>query len=227
MKAIKIIVGLICFTLTINAFKNGIPIYNKLALYGEFIPILIIFIIGIFLLKSALKPEIKRNVKLLSEDNLLSKDNVHLSNIEQIEGKLKMLKEAYDDGIINEIEFEEKKVRFLTLKESISSKNERVSQFNLKKEKLTNLFENKIITKEEYNNKIIVLKEKYEIDDFNIENINVNSKLYYISGGNQYGPVTIDRIAYLIENNKISKNCFIRFENESSYNKRANDIIKC
>ncbi|MBA6151197.1 SHOCT domain-containing protein [Gelidibacter maritimus] len=221
MKIIKIIVGLFCFVLTINTFKNGIPVYNNLALYAEFIPILIVFIIGIFLFKSALKPGVKTNVTLLSEDE------VHLPNIEQIELKLKMLKEAYNDGFINEIEFEEKKVKFLTSKKSILSKNERASQFNLKKEKLTNLFENKIITKEEFNNKLIALKGKYQIDNFNIERIDVNSKLYYISGGNQYGPVSIGRIAYLIENNEVNKNCFVRFENESSFNKRANEIIKC
>lgn len=221
MKILKIIIGVFCFLLTYNSFKNGIPSYSNLAHYAEFIPILIVFIIGILLFKSAFKPEENKNV------TLVSKKNENSYNIGEIEKKLKILNEAYNDGIINESEFEEKKANFLLLKNSALSKNEHTSQFRLNKEKLTKLFENEIISKDEFNEKIIQLKEKYEVDEFNFESINDKSKVYYISQGDEHGPVTIGRIAYLLENKKINQNCFIRFENENSYNRRVYEIIKC
>ena len=221
MKTLKIIIGIFCFLLTLNAFKNGIPAYTKLVYYAEFIPILIVFIIGILLFKSALKPEVKKNV------TLVTKNNGYSDNIEKVEEKISILKEAYEDGVINKKEFEEKQANLLTLKNSVLSKNKNNSQFKLKKEKLTKLFENEIISEEEFNEKINELKEKYEVDEHKSQRIDVNTKLYYISNGVEYGPVTVGRIAYLIENNDINQNCFIRFENESEYSKRANEIIEC
>lgn len=55
MKIFKIIIGIFCFALTVNAFKNGIPVYKNVAHYAEFIPVLIVFIIGVLLFKSAFK----------------------------------------------------------------------------------------------------------------------------------------------------------------------------
>lgn len=52
MKAFKIILGIFCFGLTINAFKNGLEPNESFAFY---IPIIIVFIIGILLFKSAFK----------------------------------------------------------------------------------------------------------------------------------------------------------------------------
>ncbi len=52
MKILKIIIGIFCFALTINAFKNGLEPGEGFAFY---IPIIIVFIIGILLFKSAFK----------------------------------------------------------------------------------------------------------------------------------------------------------------------------
>jgi hypothetical protein len=52
MKVFKIILGLFCFALTINAFKDGLEPNESFAYY---IPITIVFIIGILLFKSAFK----------------------------------------------------------------------------------------------------------------------------------------------------------------------------
>jgi hypothetical protein len=52
MKVLKILLGLFCFALTINAFKNGITPGENI---GYYIPITIVFIIGILLFKSAFK----------------------------------------------------------------------------------------------------------------------------------------------------------------------------
>lgn len=218
MKIVKIIIGFFCFALTLNAFKNGLEPNEGFAFY---IPIIIVFVIGVLLFNSAFKSNVKTNV------TLISKNIDDSANIETIEEKLKILKEAYDDGMINKVEFKDKNDKLLRSKVSILSKNELAAEYKMKLEKLTNLFKNDILYKEEYDRKISELKERYEFDQFEYENINANSKLYYISKGNEYGPVTIGRIAYLIENNVISQNCFIRLENENSYNKRANEIIKC
>lgn len=52
MKAFKIIIGIFCFGLTINAFKDGLEPGEGFAFY---LPITIVFIIGILLFKSAFK----------------------------------------------------------------------------------------------------------------------------------------------------------------------------
>jgi len=52
MKVFKIILGLFCFVLTINAFKDGLEPNRSFASY---IPITIVFIIGILLFKGAFK----------------------------------------------------------------------------------------------------------------------------------------------------------------------------
>jgi len=52
MKILKIIIGIFCFALTINAFKDGLEPNENFAFY---LPILIVFIIGILLFKSAFK----------------------------------------------------------------------------------------------------------------------------------------------------------------------------
>ena len=52
MKILKIIIGIFCFALTINAFKNGLEPGEGFAFY---LPILIVFIIGVLLFKSAFK----------------------------------------------------------------------------------------------------------------------------------------------------------------------------
>jgi hypothetical protein len=52
MKAFKIILGLFCFGLTINAFKNGLEPGEGFAYY---LPITIVFVIGILLFSSTFK----------------------------------------------------------------------------------------------------------------------------------------------------------------------------
>lgn len=52
MKTLKIILGLFCFGLTINAFKNGLEPGEGFAYY---LPITIVLIIGILLFSSAFK----------------------------------------------------------------------------------------------------------------------------------------------------------------------------
>lgn len=54
MKVLKIVLGIFCFALTINAFKNGLE-PGENAFY--YIPILVVFVIGILLFKNALKPK--------------------------------------------------------------------------------------------------------------------------------------------------------------------------
>lgn len=51
MKVIKILIGLFCFALTFNAFKDGI---NPAEGFFYYLPIIIVFIIGALLFKSAL-----------------------------------------------------------------------------------------------------------------------------------------------------------------------------
>jgi hypothetical protein len=52
MKALKIILGIFCFALTINAFKDGLEPGESFVYY---LPITLVFVIGILLFKSALK----------------------------------------------------------------------------------------------------------------------------------------------------------------------------
>ena len=221
MKSLKIIIGLLCIALTVNTFKNGIPIYTKLALYAEYIPILIVFIIGVLLLKSTFKPEEKKNV------NLVSNHNENFLTIEQIDNKINILENAYNDGLIEISEFEEKKEKFLLEKKSITSKIENYQKYKKKEEKLIELFNNDIISKEELEIKIDVLKQKYDIESVILTKMNADTKIFYISEGTEHGPVTIGRIAYLIEINELNPNCFIRLENENSYKKRINEILEC
>tara|TARA_Y100000815_G_C13091398_1_gene405795 strand:+ start:471 stop:644 length:174 start_codon:yes stop_codon:yes gene_type:complete len=56
MKVFKIIIGIFCFALTINAFKNGLEPGEGFAFY---IPITIVFIIGILLFRSVFKSKKK------------------------------------------------------------------------------------------------------------------------------------------------------------------------
>jgi hypothetical protein len=52
MKVLKIVLGIFCIALTINAFKNGLEPGENIFYY---IPITIVFIIGILLFKNASK----------------------------------------------------------------------------------------------------------------------------------------------------------------------------
>lgn len=54
MKVIKILIGLFCFALTLNAFKVGL---NPAEGFFYYLPIMIVFIIGILLFKSAFFPK--------------------------------------------------------------------------------------------------------------------------------------------------------------------------
>ena len=52
MKVLKIVLGIFCFALTINTFKNGLePNVN----FAYYIPITIVFVIGILLFKNAFR----------------------------------------------------------------------------------------------------------------------------------------------------------------------------
>lgn len=52
MKAFKIIIGIFCFALIINAFNNGI---NPNESFAYHLPLILLFIIGILLFRSAFK----------------------------------------------------------------------------------------------------------------------------------------------------------------------------
>ncbi|MGB3343102.1 MAG: hypothetical protein WBA61_04255 [Aequorivita sp.] len=58
MKLLKIIIGIFCIALTINAFKDGLKPNENFAFY---LPIIMVFIIGILLFQSAFKTRKKDN----------------------------------------------------------------------------------------------------------------------------------------------------------------------
>ena len=58
------------------------------------------------------------------------------------------------------------------------------------------------------------------------DDINLNTRFYYIERSKTYGPVTGKKLIHLVETNRLNKNCFVRQESENTFDKRATEIIK-
>ncbi|WP_300435914.1 hypothetical protein [Christiangramia sp.] len=58
------------------------------------------------------------------------------------------------------------------------------------------------------------------------EEINLDTKFYYIKRSKKHGPITAKRLIHLVETNQLSKNCFVREESNNTFDKRAIEIIE-
>ena len=67
---------------------------------------------------------------------------------------------------------------------------------------------------------------EYGINENSGEQIGLNTQLFYISKGKEFGPMNAKNIVSLLNTKKINPNCFIRIESENTYSKRAYEIAE-
>lgn len=149
----------------------------------------------------------------------------HSEGIKDIERKINLIKESFDDGILDKNEYDDKKNELLVDKKNIEKIQANERDYKLKKEKLITLFENNIISQTEYDSKIKYLKKIYNIKESGFDFNNLDTNFYYFSRGKEYGPTTAKFIIDLLKNNKIKPETYIRFENEKLYNRMAYELI--
>lgn len=144
----------------------------------------------------------------------------------EIDKKIDLLSESFSAGILDKTEFDEKKKKFIEDKQELIKQIENRNSHKENTEKLRKLLENGIITQSEYNKKVIGLDIKYGLNKNIQQQIELNTQLYYISKGKEFGPMEAKKIVSLLNTKKINPNCLVRIENESTYSKRAYEIAE-
>lgn len=196
-----------------------------------FVPILNISLIALYFIdgtkgenKYGQDPYGRVNEKKFKKNRELKKD--YLNFLKQIDESLELLEEGAKEGLLNNKEFLDRKDDLTIKKQEIIRKLENEESFNIKREKLKKLFESKIISKDEFDNKLKILNREFNVDDSNINSIDLNDKVFYVSYGKEYGPYTVKKIISMLNTGKINHNCFIRFEHESDFSKRAVQLLE-
>ncbi|WP_417443266.1 DUF805 domain-containing protein [Joostella sp.] len=143
-----------------------------------------------------------------------------------LEKKLKIVEDSYKEGLLTASEYTSKKDQINKEKQHYNNKLLKKEEYISKKGRLKDLYANGIISKDEYDKKNEVLEKDYRINNYTQAEINLNTIAYYASKGKEHGPHRIYEIIQLVQNKKINPNCFIRFEHEDTYTKRANELLE-
>lgn len=142
--------------------------------------------------------------------------------IKNVSKRLKLLEESLQEGLLNKEEFAIKKQLLQEEKEKILTKIQNDESRTKKIKKLKELLENNIISETEYNNKVNKLNSQNINDIFHI---NLNTKLFYVSKGKEFGPYPVKKIISLLKNKEINPNCYIRFQNNKEYSNKAFELL--
>jgi vacuolar-type H+-ATPase subunit I/STV1 len=121
-------------------------------------------------------------------------------------------------------EYLEKKEKFETQKKRISTQTQNIQTAKENLDKLKHLLENGIITKNEYDSKVSDLKGLREVQ-YGINDLELESPMFYISRANQYGPITVSNIIKRVKSGEVNPNSLIRHQDEIMFSKRAKDLL--
>jgi uncharacterized membrane protein YhaH (DUF805 family) len=146
-------------------------------------------------------------------------------DINQIDKKLNLIEDSFQYGLFTKEEYDSKKETFELQKKKIQKQKESLKAETANKEKLRQLFDNGIISKEEFNSKLSQLNNGINEYSHDINELKLDSSLVYISRGKQYGPISAKKIIRLLKLGEINPNCLVKHVNESTYSKRAKDLL--
>lgn len=233
LKDLKIYLSLlILIVFILNAGRlNDINLSGWFALLW-FIPIVNIGLIALYFIDGTIgknkygkDPKGRINEKKITKNQESGiTEQKYSKTILTIDNNLNLLQESYNDGLLDEKEFADKKYVIQNEKQILIDNIETEKTLNEKSEKLKRLLENKIITQAEYDKKLKDLYLTYGFDDIVNTKIDLETKLFYISHAQEFGPFTAKRIVRLLNTKEINPNCLIRVENENNYSKRAYEI---
>lgn len=198
-----------------------------------FVPIVNLALIALYFIdgtkgtnKYGNDPKGRVNEKKFSNKQHNNTNDIPPISPSDIDKKIDLLNESFSDGILDKTEFEVKKEKLIEDKQKLIKQIEDINSHKESTDKLRKLLESGIITQAEYNKKVFNLDQKYGINKNNEQEIGLNTQLFYISKGKEFGPMDAKKIVSLLNTKKINPNCLVRIENETTYSKRAYEIAE-